>query len=131
MSLMFAQLIALNAAAFAASPQQDSKVSTTVTIEKKVVRGEGQAMVEEQTTVGTASAQCGDGRRFEASGSGSTGDKASKIKMVVCGGKSDSAADWAKKLKDARGKVAEMDSPAGLKTRILAEFDAEIDRSGR
>lgn len=120
-------LILINAAAFAAHPQHDSQ--STVVVETKIIKGDAKGH-EERVTVGDASPSCGEGRRFEAIGNDSSGGKENKIRLVICGDKGESNATWTKKLTDARGDVAKMEAPAGLKARILAEFDAEIARTG-
>ena len=122
-------LMLINAAAVAAPPQQDG--SSTVIVETKIVKGGDAKGHEERVVVGDASASCGEGRRFEAVGNDSTDGKENKIRMVICGEKGETDAAWAKKLTDARGDVAKMEAPASLKARILAEFDAEIARTGR
>jgi|GEM_PF-2602916 len=123
--LVSATLLALGSPGFAAGEPTEPVVKKTIIIRQH----DGAGKVESEREI--AIANCPEGsRRFstETEGKGEDGQP-HKSRVVICANGNISDADMAKRLSEARDRLAkDLDAASSARAQALAELDKEIAR---
>lgn len=123
--LVSATLLALGSPGFAAGEPAETVVKKTIIIRQH--DGDGKVESEREIVIAT----CPEGsRRFstEAEGTGADG-RSDKSRVVICASGNISDADMAKRLSEARDRLAkDLDAASSARAKALAELDKEIAR---
>ncbi len=123
--LVGATLLALGSPGFAAAEPEAPVVKKTIIIRQH----DGAGNVESEREI--AIADCPEGsRRFATEGDGKGADGQPRTsRVVICANGGISDADMAKRLTEARDRLAkDLDAASSARAQALAELDREIER---